>query len=231
MLRQGHRGHALVAVTRVRTSKFEGPATRIWGKMGGMEAGLPGVDAPDRGSLAEWGRAAAAELLGSLGARWQHTLGVARRAEAIAGSIGERGEGAVLVAAAYLHDVGRARGLAATGFHPLDGARFLRGLGQERLACLVANHSGARWEAELRGLGAALASFPPESSPVADALTYCDMTTGPHGEPLSLEERCAEIRGRYAENSEVVRSLDLAAPELREAVARTEAELVGGGTG
>jgi hypothetical protein len=38
------------------------------------------------------------------------------------------------------------------GFHPVDGARFLRGLGQERLACLVAHHSRARFEAEERGL-------------------------------------------------------------------------------
>ena len=29
-----------------------------------------------------------------------------------------------------------------TGFHPLDGGRFVRGNGHERLACLVAQHSG-----------------------------------------------------------------------------------------
>jgi HD superfamily phosphodiesterase len=43
----------------------------------------------------------------------------------------------VLVAACYLHDIGYALALARGGFHPLDGARFLRALGRERLACLV----------------------------------------------------------------------------------------------
>jgi hypothetical protein len=38
------------------------------------------------------------------------------------------------------------------GLHPVDGAHFLRAHGQERLACLVAYYSGARFEAEERGL-------------------------------------------------------------------------------
>jgi len=57
----------------------------------------------------------------------------------------------VLIAAAYLHDIGYARELVTTGFHPLDGARWLRGQGYERLACLVAHHSGARFEAQVKG--------------------------------------------------------------------------------
>lgn len=196
-----------------------------------MEAMSPDwrrVDALSGPPLVACGRTAAAEWLGASGDRWQHTLGVANRAESIADSVCEPDEGAVLVAAAYLHDVGRAPDLAMTGFHPLDGARFLRALGQERLARLVAHHSGARWEAELRGLGPALAVFPREVSSVAGALTYCDMTTGPRGEHLSLEERCAEIHERYSEESEVVRSLELAWPELTGSVARTQSLLAGG---
>ena len=57
----------------------------------------------------------------------------------------------LLVAAAWLHDIGYAPTLAATVFHPLDGARHLRALGHERLARLVAYHSSARWEAEALG--------------------------------------------------------------------------------
>lgn len=51
----------------------------------------------------------------------------------------------LLLAAATLHDVGYAPRLAATGFHPLDGARFLRDEhgAEERLVRLVANHSFA----------------------------------------------------------------------------------------
>jgi hypothetical protein len=55
----------------------------------------------------------------------------------------------VLVAAACLHDLGYAPALIETGFHGLDGARHLRALGYERLAGLVAYHSGARGEAEV----------------------------------------------------------------------------------
>jgi HD superfamily phosphodiesterase len=69
----------------------------------------------------------------------------------------------LLRAAAVLHDVGYAPRLATTGFHPLDGARFLRDVhgGDERLVRLVANHSFALLEAEARGLREVLeAEFP-----------------------------------------------------------------------
>ena len=48
--------------------------------------------------------------------------------------------------------------LAATSFHPIDGARHVRALGHERLARLIAYHSSARWEAEALGLADELAS-------------------------------------------------------------------------
>lgn len=56
--------------------------------------------------------------------RWAHTQGVTRRATEIRRFLGKNGD--LLVAAATLHDVGYAPRLAVTGFHPLDGARFLR---------------------------------------------------------------------------------------------------------
>jgi hypothetical protein len=52
-------------------------------------------------------------------------------------------------------------GLASTRS---TAARFLRAQGQERLACLVAHHSGARLEAEERGLVEELAAFPVEDA-------------------------------------------------------------------
>ncbi len=39
-----------------------------------------------------------------------------------------------LVVAAYLHDIGYAPSLAIEGFHPLDGARFVREQGDDRVA-------------------------------------------------------------------------------------------------
>lgn len=64
------------------------------------------------------------ELAEALPRRWRHVQAVAARVERLSGLPGVSGE--VLVAAAWLHDIGYALRLAATGFHPLDGAKFLR---------------------------------------------------------------------------------------------------------
>ena len=90
--------------------------------------------------------------------------------------------------------------------------------GQERLACLVAYHSGARFEAEERGLVDALAEFEPEDGPLLDALTYADMTTGPAGQRVDLEERIAEIAERYGAEHLVVHCLKRAHDHLAGAV-------------
>src|SRR5207247_11076024 len=58
----------------------------------------------------------------------------------------------------------------------------------ERLARLVADHAEARFEIRLRGFGEQLAAYKREESWVSDALTYCDLTTGPTGLPMTFEE-------------------------------------------
>ncbi len=82
---------------------------------------------------------------------------------------------ALLVSAAWLHDIGYAPEVVDTAFHPLDGVRFLRDRGfPHRLASLVAHHSCAVVEAELRGLAVELErAFPREESLTADALWFC----------------------------------------------------------
>ena len=55
-----------------------------------------------------------------------------------------------------------------------------------------------------------------------DALTYCDMTSGPGGELLTLDERLAEIVTRYGPGHLVTESIQAATRYLREAVARAE---------
>jgi putative nucleotidyltransferase with HDIG domain len=90
--------------------------------------------------LEAWAAETAERLIGSLGDRWLHVQAVAREARRVATVLpGEDGD--VLVAAALLHDVGYAPSLSRLGFHSVDGARFLRTHGQERLARLVAHHS------------------------------------------------------------------------------------------
>lgn len=162
--------------------------------------------------------------------RWRHVQAVAAKAEGpmMAEFLENR---SVLVAAAWLHDVGYGKGIAMTGLHALDGARWLRAQGlDERVAALVAYHSCAEIEAEERGLADALrAEFVDEASPVRDALWYCDMTTGPDGQDMTVGERLAEIRARYGPDDPVTRFWARAEPMLLEAVRRTEERLSAGG--
>lgn len=130
--------------------------------------------------LPSWAQHQAAALLADLGDRWAHVQGVAAQARRVSPAIPPE-DRPYLVAAAWLHDIGYAPSLTSTGFHPIDGARHLRSLGHERLARLIAWHSSAITEAPALGLSDELAAFPPEASATADALTYCDMTTGPAG--------------------------------------------------
>jgi predicted hydrolase (HD superfamily) len=59
----------------------------------------------------------------SLPRRWAHVQGVAARAHSLAPVLGADAD--LLEAAAWLHDMGYAPGLADTGLHALDGARYL----------------------------------------------------------------------------------------------------------
>ncbi|MFF5280095.1 HD domain-containing protein [Streptomyces sp. NPDC013171] len=178
--------------------------------------------------IAGWARQVAeAELGDALPRRWAHTQGVAARAIEVGRVLGKDGD--LLAAAATLHDVGYAPRLAVTGFHPLDGARFLRDEhgADERLVRLVANHSFALLEAEERGLREDLvAEFPLlEETLLVDALIYCDMMTTPDGGRTTAEERVAEILGRYGDDSVVGRFIRRAAPEIFAAVGRVEEAL------
>ena len=125
--------------------------------------------------------------------RWSHVQSVADEAQRIAVIAGDDAE--LLVAAAVLHDVGYAPSVATTRFHPLDGARYLAEVGaSRRLCCLVARHSCAIREAEMRGLAHDVEQFEDDASPLRDALWYCDMVTGPNGERLQFQDRISEIQ-------------------------------------
>jgi HD domain len=173
------------------------------------------VDVDDAAALAE------TKLAQALPRRWRHVRSVARRARWVAKTLGLPDD---LVAAAWLHDIGYAPELVDTGFHPLDGARYLRRAGIDgQVVCLVAYHSCAQIEAEVRGLSAELAAeFSPANPPLADALLYCDMTTGPGGDYVRPADRLVEIRGRYGPDDEVTRFVELAASQILATAARVE---------
>ncbi|MFE2961838.1 HD domain-containing protein [Nocardia tengchongensis] len=165
-----------------------------------------------------WARhLAQAHLASALPQRWHHVLGVVQRAESAARVVDDPD---LLVAAAWLHDIGYAPDICATGLHPVDGAKFLRQQGaDDRLCGLVAHHSCARVEARNRGISI---DWPDEQSPLRDALWWADMTTTPSGELTAVESRIAEVRERYGPGHVVAKSVSEAAPELLAAAARTE---------
>jgi hypothetical protein len=92
------------------------------------------------------------------------------------------------------------------------------------LCRLVAHHSCAAIEADERGLADALArDFVSPPQDLADALTFCDMTTSPDGEHVHVERRLAEIHDRYGSGHLVSRSISRATPLILEAVGQVSA--------
>lgn len=161
--------------------------------------------------------------------RWRHVQAVAAEAGRLGDAIGLGRTG--LQCAAWLHDVGYAPPLADAGFHPLDGARFLRRTGWPDEICnLVAYHSCARVEAHERGFGRELlAEFADRPSAERDALWTADATTGPDGQRMSLDERVREVEERYGTNDLVARCMRRIRPELKAAITRTHARCQAGG--
>lgn len=187
--------------------------------MSARPANVPAVEAS----------ALAARLLDGVGTRLAHSRTVASRA-AQAAEILDPPWSTALLEAAWLHDIGYAPALAVSGFHPLDGARWLRKAGWSDEVCsLVAWHSRAVAEASLRGLAVALtAEFasPPELAQAA--LAWADLTSSPTGETCTATDRLAEIRSRYAPSSVVHRSVSASLPGLLADVALIEARILGG---
>ena len=160
--------------------------------------------------------------------RWRHSIGVALRAEQVVGAItaDQDQDREIVVAAAWLHDIGYAEALRVTGFHPLDGARFLLDHGWPmRIAGLVAHHSEASSVARVRGLANQLADFVKERSSAADVLTYADQTVGPNGRRLAIEDRLAEMLRRHGPGSAQALAHPRRAPLLRASVNRVEQQL------
>ncbi|MFI1920538.1 HD domain-containing protein [Nocardia sp. NPDC020380] len=167
--------------------------------------------------LCKWAADLAREQLEELPRRWKHTQGVARQAEHARGVVDDPD---LLVAAAWLHDIGYAPDLVQTGVHAVDGAQFLAGLGvSDRLCGLVANHSCACVEARHQGV---MIRWPDERTALRDALWWADMTTTPNGAVVDVQRRINEVFERYGPNHVVTRSVAEASDALIAAANRTE---------
>lgn len=182
---------------------------------------------PMNKNTAAWARDLARKHLETaLPRRWAHTQGVARQARTLAPILGDQAD--LLEAAAWLHDIGYAPDLVDTGFHPLDGARYLRDTHEadSHLCQLVAHHSCAIIEARERNLANELIyNFGAEAPELSEALIYCDMTTGPRGERLDVRQRLTEILARYGDEGPVSTAITMASPKLIAAVDQVHLEL------
>ncbi|QIZ33944.1 HD domain-containing protein [Saccharopolyspora sp. ASAGF58] len=175
--------------------------------------------------LAQRAAEIAEHFVAPLGRRWLHVQAVAARATKLSAAVPSQDRD-TLVAAAWLHDIGYSPEIGHTGFHPLDGARWLQNQQWPAVVVnLVAHHSGARFEAAERGMAQELSEFPFEDSVLLDALDTADLTTGPGGERLSYDQRIDEILSRYAPGDPVHRTWVKARPVLAESVTRTEKRL------
>ncbi len=171
------------------------------------------------GVLAQRARREAEARLAGQPRRLAHVRGVATAAERLGRHFdGQTGD--CLVAAAWLHDIGYAPSVRGTGFHPLDGAEFVRSAAfGELVASLVAFHTGAHVEASERGVSG-LSAFDDPPSDVLDALTFCDLTTGPDGWRVSPQDRLSDVLARYGPEDPVHRAVDAGRKELLAAVRR-----------
>jgi hypothetical protein len=167
--------------------------------------------------------ALAGMLLRGVATRLAHSACVARRVEQVGHMVDCRWQPA-LYEAAWLHDIGYHRRIALTGFHPLDGARWLQASGWRPETCrLVAWHTAASTEGRLRGLADVLAEeFAPPVPHAAAALAWADLTSSPAGVEWTADRRVADILRRHPADSVVHRSVVEALPDLWATIKQVE---------
>ncbi|MFE4394568.1 MULTISPECIES: HD domain-containing protein [Streptomycetaceae] len=166
----------------------------------------------------------AESLLADIPLRWAHSRQVFEQARLLGPTLG--GDEELVRVAAVLHDVGYAPSAVDTGQHMIDGARYLRRIGVHAEVCsLVAYHSSSEWEAAELGLSAALAEFRRPPSDLLDAITYCDLTSGPDGTVVDPVSRLDEVLHRYGTGHVVHRAASAARPALLAVVDRVAKRL------
>lgn len=159
--------------------------------------------------------------------RWLHSQGAADAARRVLPCL-DPADQDLLVAAAWLHDIGFDHPNPPTGFHPLDGAQLLLEAGwPARLVALVAHHSEARFTAAALGLLDLLSEYDRETGPVADALVYADMSSATDGQPVTVYLRLSDLRYRHSDDPPHLRAARASRePFLIMATARTEIRMI-----
>jgi len=154
--------------------------------------------------------------------RVAHVLEISRRVRETAEKLGLRGAQLELAeCAALLHDIGYWEPIAKTGFHPIDGARFLEEHQEPELAAYIIGHSCSPEEGELSG-------FPgirQDPSLIAKLITYWDVQVKQGGEVVSYSERFADIISRYGEACIVGKANVLAKPRIEQLIREIDDQL------
>ena len=132
--------------------------------------------------------------------RWQHILAVARRARTLAEKLrpndGMFAEGMFLLG--MLHDFGY-EFAEDPGDHPAIGAEILKRQGY-RYWKEVADHGNVNVT---------------EATDALFVLSCADMTTGPHGESFTMQERIDNMAERYGRDSRHHKKAIIAAEKLQ----------------
>lgn len=157
--------------------------------------------------------------------RWEHTCGVARQVEQLAVDLPEK-QKSILIAAAWLHDIGYSTLLVQNEFHPIDGARYAALTKfPAAVVSLIAYHTGAEVEAEERGLSTLLLQIPRPPAGLLEILSCADLCTSPDGKPVDPARRVQEILARYPRSNPVHRAVSRSGPGLIESAHRVKAGL------
>lgn len=161
--------------------------------------------------------------------RRDHILAVADFAREVATAIHQKHPGLAvdideIERAALLHDIGylpavkeylcKYTELLPTGWHPVDGAYFLRSRGEERLADLIEGHGNSLEVAKLQHL----ATFTISTDLAAMIITFCDCQTDPTGKRVDYESRLEEIKLRKGASSVEVLAHEQAKPRIRQII-------------
>jgi hypothetical protein len=158
-------------------------------------------------------------------ARWIHTQGVVLRAQTVLPLVGNDAE--LLLAAAFLHDIGYALNIRKTGNVGVDGARYLRSVNApDRLVGLIADHWRNSCLQVVDGSDSLSSEFETEGETVLrDALWWSDLTTNAAGQITSIGERLEELAGKTGNASDLDAAYDVG--PMRIAVSHVEARLRG----
>lgn len=150
--------------------------------------------------LSQRARALAADVFALDPPRLAHSESAARQAAKACSRL-NRQDADLIIAAAWLHDIGYADSLKTTGFHPVDGALALIRLDwPDRVVRLVAHHGGATLEAPYYSVAHHLGVIDAVPGVPPEILIYADMTSSPTGALVTPAERIEGMRSGLADS-------------------------------